>query len=161
MKFQKNDIIIPAERIYPDGALAVDGYEENGTLLAHPVGGGFQYRFKPDAEKKFRLVSLEEQNTAIWKRAEFSLEGEDESFAGWTDGEFWNGWAMPYFEFATAEKVVASLLGANGRYDAQSDSFVTQGQDEEIWPAQNITLVGGQTIKVYGIGAGSWTWDEI
>lgn len=162
MKFTKGDIIIPVEAVYPDGALTVDDYESDGTLLAHPLGGGFQYRLPPGAESKFRVVPSSEAEGALWRRSRFVIEGTDSVFQGWTDGRDWNGWAMPHFEFSEAQRVIESLTDFNGKYDVGRDCFVTRVADDEdeVWEAQSVTLLGGAQIKVYGIGAGSWIWEE-
>ena len=162
MKFTKGDIIIPAQEVYPNGALTVDGYEKDGTLLAHPLGGGFQYRLKPNAEQKFRIVTDDEKAGPLWRKAKFEVEGVEAEFNGWTDGNSWNGWAMPHFEFNEAKRVVDVITDSKGRYDAEQDCFVTTDTDgeDEVWESQTITLLGNQQVKVYGVGAGSWIWDE-
>ena len=163
MKFTKGDIIIPVEAVYPTGALNVDGYEKDGTLLAHPLGGGFQYRLKPNADQKFRIVTADEQNGPLWRKAKFEIEGVEAEFTGWTDGESWNGWAMPHFEFDEARRLVDVMTDSKGRYDIERDCFVTTNTDgeDEIWKSQTVTLLGNQQVKVYGVGAGSWIWDEL
>jgi hypothetical protein len=162
MSFTKGDIIIPVEAVYPSGALSVDGYEADGTLLAHPLGGGLQYRFKTGAEKRFRVVPKAETESALWRRAKFSIEGVETEFQGWTKGQLWNGWEMPYFEFGEAQRVIEMLTDPKGKYDAERDCFVSPNSDgeEDIWEAVNVTMLGGATVKVYGIGAGAWIWDE-
>jgi len=162
-RFTKGDTIVPAEAIYPSGAMTVDGYEPDGTLLAHPLGGGLQYRLKPGAERKFRVVPRTEAASPPWRRCKFTIEGVDAEFQGWTNGRLWNGWAMPYFEQSEAEKVIEMLTDPRGKYDAGRDCFVSTNSDgeEDIWPAEPISVLGGQRLKVYGIGAGAWIWDEV
>lgn len=41
-EFKTGDKIILVEAVYPNGAMVVVGYEQNGTLLAHPLGGGLE-----------------------------------------------------------------------------------------------------------------------
>ena len=163
MKFTKGDTIIPAEAVYPSRAMIVDGYEPDGTLLAHPLGGGLQYRFKPGAEKQFRVVPKAETAAGLWRRAKFTIEGTDAEFQGWTKGQLWNGWAMPHFEHSEAQRVIETLTDPKGKYDAARDCFVSTNSDreEEIWPAELITALGGQQVRVYGVGAGAWIWDEV
>jgi hypothetical protein len=163
MRFKKDDIIIRVAEVYPNGAMTVDGYEPDGTLLAHPLGGGFQFRIKSTAEKQFRIVLKSESEGGLWRRAKFAIEEADTEFEGWTNGKCWNGWAMPYFEFVEAQRVVELLTDPKGKYDAVRDCFISINGDgeEEIWEAVNVSLLGGVQIKVYGIGAGSWIWDEM
>jgi hypothetical protein len=162
MKFQKGDTIIPVQSVYPAGALTVDGYDQYGSLLAHPLGGGFQCCFKQNNNLKFRIVHADEKSGLLWHKAKFTIEGGEGEFYGWTDGKSWNGWAMPYFEFTEAKRVVDVLTESKGRYDADGDCFVTFDTDgaDENWESQTITLLGNQQMKVYGIGAGAWIWEE-
>jgi hypothetical protein len=161
-RFTKGDTIVPAEAIYPSGAMTVDGYEPDGTLLAHPLGGGLQYRFKPGIQRKFRVVPNTEAASPSWRRGRFEIEGLDAEFRGWTNGRLWNGWAMPYFERSEAQQVLEALTDSEGGYDVERDCFVSASTDgeEDIWPAESITVLGGQRLKVYGIGAGAWIWEE-
>jgi hypothetical protein len=163
MSFTKGDIIIPVESVYPNGALTVDGHEADGTLLAHPLGGGFQYRFKPGAERQLRVVPATEAASPLWRRCKFAIERVDNEFQGWTNGRLWNGWAMPYFEHTEAQRVIEAVTDSKWNHDAVRDCFISTNSDgeEEIWPAQLITALGGQQVKVYGIGAGAWIWDEV
>jgi hypothetical protein len=163
MAFKKGDIIIKVGAVYPHGALVVDGYDDQGRLLAHPEGGGLQYVFMPAAQQKFRHVPPDEQKGPLWKSSRFSLDGLEGVFKGWTKGQLWNGWEMPHFEFQEAQKLIAALNDPKVRYDLATDVFTTRnGEDEdEVWPAQLITTLGPQQVKVYPIGAGSWCWEEV
>lgn len=96
------------------------------------------------------------------KNALFSLEGIDALLPGTTKGNKWNGWACPYFDYNQARGVMqtwnAALTNGEGRmrYDAERDAFVCVVEgEEEVFGA---TEVYG--IKMYGIGNGSWCWDE-
>ncbi|MHC1769474.1 MAG: hypothetical protein AB9869_35185 [Verrucomicrobiia bacterium] len=162
MKFEKGNVIVPVESTYPTGALVVFGYEPDGTLLAYPQGGGLRYRFKPGSERQFRLVGQDEMEKPLWRRARFEIEGVEKTFEGWTDGTLWNGWAKPYFEFGEAEKLMTALNDPMCSYDAAQDRFVTKSSsgEDESWTAEVIAGLGGTRLKVYGIGAGAWVWDE-
>ena len=43
MSFHQGDIIVRDDTTYPEGALIVDGFDKEGNLLAHPMGGGLQF----------------------------------------------------------------------------------------------------------------------
>lgn len=156
----KGAILVPCDRQYPDGALVVDGYETGGSLLAHPLGGGFQFTITPAEAARLRPVGGGEQQSPLYRKAKFSVEGLDGEFEGWTDGTTWNGWAKPRFELAAA-RLLARVF--EGTFDEQRDCFITKSGDgeDEIWAAEIISILGGTLLKVYPIGAGAWIWDEI
>lgn len=166
-RFEKSAVITRHELRYPDEALVVDGYNDSGRLLADPVGGGFQFEIPEEAQRAYRQVTRGEIESIPFRAATFSLEGLNGEFAGYTAGESWNGWATPSFPLEEALRVLSALTeqgGADGRYDAEQDTFVfTMSPDceEEIRPAQEITLPDRVTLKVYPLGSRSWCWDEI
>ena len=161
MGFQKNEIIVRNDLKYPKGALLVDGYDASGALLAHPLGGGFQIRISQEEQLHLARISADEI-TPIYRRGIFTLEGIDGEFPGWTHGRNWNGWAMPQFEFAEAQRLIVALDTEIGSYESGADVFITamEGGDEETWPAEVIHLPDGGRVKVYPIGTGSWIWEE-
>jgi hypothetical protein len=163
MKFSKGDILIPRDAQFPAGTLFVDGYDNCGRVLAHPLGGGFQLALKGDAEVRFRVADDDERARALFHRAKFSLMDSKDHFSGWTNGEDWNGWATPHFELAEAERLIAWLKNAKAGFDSERDAFVTMLPDgeEEVWFAQSVAITDGSRIKVYPIGADSWCWEEV
>ncbi len=80
-------------------------------------------------------------------------------------GYRWNGWAMPYFDAATAQRL-APLCGLT--FDDDRDTFIANGPQWDIdpefgpeeFPGHDIT-VDGKVVHVYGIGAGSWCWGDL
>lgn len=163
MNFTQGEILVPHDAQFPDGAVVVDGYDEGGRLLAHPFGRGFQHAFATEATSHFRVADEGERGRALFRQARFSLMDSEDHFTGWANGENWNGWAMPHFEFVEAQRLIAWLKDDKARYDAERDAFVTQSQDgeEELWAAQAIAITDGSSIKVHPIGAGSWCWDAV
>lgn len=95
MKFSKGDILVPKGKQFPEGAIVVDGYDAQGRLLMHPMGGGLQARLDVVSASVFRLVNEAERAGTLYRRAWFALAESDEAFVGWTDGRRWNGWEMP------------------------------------------------------------------
>lgn len=113
-------------------------------------------------EPRFRAVAESERGAALFRRRRFALADGERAFEGWSNGELWNGWEMPRFEAGVGVEIL-DFLGAEGaRLDGKADAFVTVSQDgeEEVWPAEATTIMDGSRIKVYGLGAGSWTWEE-
>lgn len=90
------------------------------------------------------------------------LADSAEIFAGWSNGQRWNGWELPRFERAEAERLLSWLGDQRARFDAERDAFVTVNQDgeEEPWSAETITITDGSCIRAYPVGAGAWIWEE-
>lgn len=90
------------------------------------------------------------------------------SIHGFTCGQKWNGWDCPLFGLAEAEAIFRMLrtrqsVHENYYFDITRDTFViedTYFDEPEIFQGIDITLVDGSTVHVYGIGWGSWIWDE-
>jgi hypothetical protein len=90
---------------------------------------------------------------------------EGAEYVAYSDGDRWNGWSMPYFEFETAMQIITEMNESAGivelKYDAGTDSFIYENED---WPDEpeiygsRIIECDGETVKVYGVGAGSWCW---
>jgi hypothetical protein len=163
MKFGKGDILVPKGKQFPDCAIVVDGYDQLGRLLTHPMGGGMQACLDATSAGVFRVVEEAERAGALSRRGRFVLADSEEVFDGWTDGRCWNGWEMPRFEKAEAERLTKWIGDKRARYDAERDAFVTLSRDgeEENWAGEHIVVSDGSAIKVYPVGAGSWIWDEV
>ena len=161
MEFKPGELIVRDDTRHPEGTLVVNHHDENGNLLAYPLGGGFELTIPTADVGRFSVVTKDEA-TPIYRKASFSLEGlDDNEFEGWTDGEHWNGWAKPLFEQQVATRL-AELLVDQLRYDPSEDAFIgSPGGEEEVWAAKFIALPDGGRTKAYAIGAGSWTWDIV
>jgi hypothetical protein len=163
MNFSKGEILVPRDTQFPDGAVMVDGYDGSNQLLAHPLGGGFQHVYPVDDLGCFRVADAQERQRALFRRAKFSLMDSRDLFSGWTNGERWNGWAMPHFELAEAQRLIAWLKNEKAQFDGARDAFVTDSPDgeEELWQGLAVAISDGSSLKVYPVGAGCWCWDEI
>ena len=162
MKFSKGETICREDLGYPEGALVCDGYDEAGRLLAHPLGGGFQLTVPAQDEPRFRVVVEGEKAAALFHKGRFSLADGERVFEGWSNGQLWNGWEMPRFEFAVCGEILKSLGDEQARFDEKADAFVTMTNgEEEAWAAEEITITDGSRIKVYPVGAGSWIWEAV
>lgn len=77
----------------------------------------------------------------------------DQTFAGYTQCEDWNGWARPYFTFEVAQNIVESLrIYQTAHYDTESDELVFEDDGEE----ERFGAIEVEGQKLYPIGAGSW-----
>jgi hypothetical protein len=163
MKFSKGDILVSKGKQFPDCAIVVDGYDERGRVLMHPMGGGMQACLDAVSASVFRVVGEGERAGALFHRGRFVLADSEGVFDGWTDGKCWNGWEMPRFEKPEAERLIKWLEDKRGRFDEVRDAFITISKDgeEDIWAAENVIVSDGGSLKVYPVGAGAWIWDEV
>ena len=161
MGFKPGELIVRDDTRHPEGTLVVDHHDENGNLLAYPLGGGFELTIPTADVSRFSVV-MKEEATPIYREAWFSLEGlDDNEFEGWTADKRWNGWAMPLFELPQATRL-AEVMNNQLRYDMSQDAFIgSSGDEEEVWQSQIIDLPDGGQTKVYAIGAGSWIWEIV
>ena len=98
-----------------------------------------------------------------------TIEG-GQAFDAWVrDGQYWNGWEMPEFEKAEADKVLQWINEGprhpdeqESTYDEATDTYHIwiPGSDEfEDFTGADIETSDG-TKHTYGIGSGGWVWDE-
>ena len=99
------------------------------------------------------------------------FECADKAYPGYTSGGSWNGFETPCFDHKTAASIRADCV-ANPEYtsckefsyDSSTDTFRLvsnlHGEDEvEEFTGQTIVTDIG-AIRVYSIGAYSWTWTD-
>ncbi len=103
----------------------------------------------------------------MMRQSTFMLDALGESsFSGYTNGEEWNGFACPYFNFdqATALVVAWQEQGWAAHYDEVADAFVfSVNQDFETGESEEFevfTAIERTGVKYYSIGAYSWAWEE-
>ena len=101
-----------------------------------------------------------------FRKAKFNIDGQQDVFEGYTDGQLWNGWECPHFPKTELPKIAAWLgtQEAEAEYVEAADTFVVMSTESEIeteeFPGLDI-VVDGEIIHVYAIGAWSWIWDEV
>lgn len=85
-------------------------------------------------------------------------------YIGYTNGDYWNGWATPYFPFKEALRICYAWNNEYNPmvYDKERDEFRLhyEGDDEPyIWKGEDIQTEDG-IQHLYGIGAYSHIWDD-
>lgn len=98
-----------------------------------------------------------------FKPAKFKMDFFDDgiSIDGFTYGNTWNGWAIPYFTFENAQKLIPIFEGYLA-YDANQDAFTyldpvhMEVEDIEIYEP---VMVNGN--KYYSVGGMSFCWDIV
>lgn len=105
--------------------------------------------------------------------ASFKLEPlEGLTFAGYTIGHTWNGWACPLFTQAEAERIVEAwhTAGYAADYEPESDTFRFAPIDTEAEPdpdlgdeevAEQFGSVEIDGLTLYRVGAGAWVWEHV
>jgi hypothetical protein len=90
--------------------------------------------------------------------------GDDEFVADayWHKGDFWNGWVVPYFDRASAQKVVDyvnSWGDPETKLKWDGETVVEYSLHDEL---DCRTFVREQVdgVDVWSIGGGSWTWER-
>ena len=150
--FEPNQVITRDDMVYPEGALVVHGYSEDGSLLAFQKGGGVQFVIPAEETHRFSVVSKMEK-TPIYRKSRFYLEAlDDKTFEGWTSGESWNGWEMPYFELKTAQSVL-DALGATWTFLDDKNALkanldVGNGCEEVEWEAELLEMPDGGALRL-------------
>lgn len=95
----------------------------------------------------------------------FEIEGVG-TFAGWTDGSHWNGWATPLFEKDVADQIVQGYnsSGTDGGawYNPEQDAYCLSDTDDEeplAFSGRTVETPGG-TKRLYPLATRYWTWEE-
>lgn len=128
-----------------------------------PQGGGFRFtrtvqefeaRYKPapDAPRPYTPI-----------RVAFDWMEENVSFDALSNGDRWNGWAMPYFTKEVGLELCKVMDGLT--YDERQDAFKHENDPEEAEEPDHFgaakIIVDGKEQTLYGIGAGYWSWDKV
>ncbi|PAP74808.1 hypothetical protein B1759_16665 [Rubrivirga sp. SAORIC476] len=96
------------------------------------------------------------------REAVFALDGLPGTYQGFTRGESWNGFAVPYFLLPVAKRVASDIAAHTSKgqwaYEAAEDVIRTFDPIEGEWEEWRSTP-GGEA-PLYGVGARAWTWEE-
>jgi len=149
-------VVVGLVGVYPKDGLFVEGYDDSGNLVVHPLSGGFPYKLNSRQAARLREVKGANAAGGVFRKALFMLEGSEATFEGWTDGQLMHGWVMPHFELKEAMRVAAAF---KGRFDPALNVFRNRrGAVLETWKAREIKTVDGKRLKVFALGAGLWRW---
>lgn len=102
----------------------------------------------------------------------FTIDGLSGIYSGFTRGETWNGFAVPYFPLEEARHIAddyaaqpAGLDGqAEAEYDADRDLIRLYDPSSDEWdkygPVEIDDGTGHGSRALYPVGAHFWTWKE-
>lgn len=95
------------------------------------------------------------------KAVTFDMAPEGTAIPAYLNERRWNGFRMPYFPESSMPLLME--LCADVRRDPHCDAFIVCSdeapEDAFTVPAEVIETADGQTVKVYPVGAGCWTWE--
>lgn len=102
----------------------------------------------------------------------FRIDGLPGTYDGFTRGETWNGFAIPYFPLAEARRVAddyaAQPAGLDGQteaeYDEDRDLVRLYDPSSGEWDEYGVTEIDDGTghgpRALYSVGGHYWTWED-
>lgn len=136
---------------------------ENGVVYFAPQGGGFVKHTTQDIFDRMFEPAPEPQYLRGTVTADWLAEGQ--TIPCVSNGDRWNGWAMPYFDRDTVNELIALMPGAlrwkdEREYEVVATLVDVDVDEQEEWTPHTLTLANGeQLVEMWPIGAGSWCWD--
>ena len=84
-------------------------------------------------------------------------------YPAWIDDRRWNGFAMPFFTRDVVDRVIADTFGWARFAVEDGVPTVRTTDDDPSYSVDDVAvpLVEVDGVTLYGIGAGSWVWDEV
>lgn len=132
------------------GRLVINRELQTGSCLSSEAWAKTQPN--PERYLKERLEALGGQKL---RATHFSIDCENRT-PGFTFGEKWNGWAVPYFTKEQADKIMARIEGCY--YQPEADSYmIPTGYEDEPFDECIGEEIDGVTYYQFGNG---WCWGE-
>lgn len=103
---------------------------------------------------------------AVFKPQDFRIDLSEEVFHGYSDGDTWNGFACPYFDYNEAVRVL-NTLGNKWEYNEEQKVFTVfdldddEGESDPVEYEMVELFIDGICKEAYGIGAYFWIWDLV
>ena len=145
--------------------------EEDGTVSREEGG-------RREEEARQERIRREGGTWQDLRKGNFTLDiwGEEEdgsyiTVEGWTTGELWNGWSVPFFKFKEIMQVLKLCKKCNlghwfDRFEEdgiKSFEFIENvgRQDEFVADEDGSYILAPDEEGFYNLGARRWTWEEI
>ena len=108
-----------------------------------------------------------------FRPARFTVDGLPGTYDGFTRGNTWNGFAVPFFPLAEACRVADDYAAQPAGLDGQTRAEYDEGRDivrlydpsseewDEYGPAKIDDGTGRGPRALYSIGGHYWTWEEV
>lgn len=105
-----------------------------------------------------------------WRAARFTTDAQEAAgmapFEGFTKGETWNGWDVPYFTARVAGQIIRQCADARLARFRVSDGLILVSNyignglwDEEV-ECPGVPGPGGEG-QLFSVGGGDWIWEEV
>ena len=160
--------------------------EEDGTVSREAIDYRKEEGGRREEEARQEQIRLSyiynprmgEGDDGTLRKGNFTLdiwgEKEDGSYItveGWTTGELWNGWSVPFFKFKEIMQVLKLCKKSNvghwfDRFEEdgiKSFEFIENvgGWDEFVADEDGSYILAPDEEGFYNLGARRWTWEEI
>lgn len=147
----------------------MSSFDESAVRRGQPDNAG-KFRAKENTAPPGGLEAQPRRNPRqVGIGGEFAVE------AAFVEDRHWNGFAMPYFDRESVDKIAAWCEQERNEYGDDASSLLEWDGDElyevrryddpeveaehgERSKISTITLADGSVV--YGVGAGSWVWNE-
>lgn len=165
-----------------DGSLATD----NGRIRLVPQGGGFGITMTKEVfDRDFRPATPEEMRAFDDERYDYvQWDGGDKNYRCLLNERRWNGWLMPAFPRDSATALIRDLVAEDPnetnqvlriQRDGKRLTFAEAGNELQSgdavvmwWPDGGVLEDEAEVIEpimikgeeTWGIGAGSWCWQQ-
>ena len=112
------------------------------------------------------LRDLIDRDKVAMHKSVFTTVAFEHPHIGYTLGDEWNGFAVPYFEMDEARVIMKEVNAIEPKepmkYTKRKDAFVLKMEDGEveIWQGKNYLTTEG-VKHLYGIGAYTWSWETV
>lgn len=147
------------------GIALADEYNQQFVEVPKAAYDGYYLACANDEDELVELYRKHYRGeTTQLKKTLFGMDGT-KIYEGYTSGQRWNGWQMPSFTLEVAKQMATDMAEEKVMdimYSANNDKFVVLFEDDDDTEVVSPTLhiIDGEVVKLYGIGSGSWCWDE-
>ncbi len=108
--------------------------------------------------------------TTTYRKTKVYAEWNDKTYPAEVADYRWNGWVIPRFDKATAERIVKDQAALIAEYGTDvAEGLVWEGDVIKVIPDQDDPFISEGDIYrmfpdddgMYHIGAENWTWTEV
>lgn len=95
------------------------------------------------------------------RKARFRIDVISDVYVGYTNGQLWNGWSMPYLSKSEVLRFLANEpfdKGSATAFHWEGDSLIETDHDDQCAQVVPVLTINGETH--YRIGNG-WVWEEV